>query len=124
MATDKTIVISGHGAIGARTDLVLFRDVLVEIREKVAALKGQGRSLPEVIAAKPGARYDAERGNLFTTPSAILALVVLMFLGKTIAVKEKSYAHNHYERWYADLLQGLGTRPAHSVQSRLAAVCR
>jgi hypothetical protein len=104
MATDKTIVISGHGAIGARTDLVLFRDVLVEIREKVAALKGQGRSLPEVIAAKPGARYDAERGNLFTTPSAILALVVLMFLGKTIAVKEKSYAHNHYERWYADLL--------------------
>src|SRR6202044_2871588 len=69
MATDKTIVISGHGAIGARTDLVLFRDVLVAIREKVAALKGQGRSLPEVIAAKPGARYDAERGNLFMTPS-------------------------------------------------------
>jgi len=75
MATDKTIVISGHGAIGARVDLVLFRDVLVEIREKVAALKRQGRSLPEVIAAKPGARYDAEWGNLFMTPSAFLALV-------------------------------------------------
>jgi glyoxylase-like metal-dependent hydrolase (beta-lactamase superfamily II) len=75
MATDKTIVISGHGAIGARTDLVLFRDVLVEIRDKVAALKKQGRSLPEVVAAKPSARYDAEWGNLFMTPSAFLALV-------------------------------------------------
>jgi glyoxylase-like metal-dependent hydrolase (beta-lactamase superfamily II) len=75
MATDKTIVISGHGAIGARADLVLFRDVLVEIRDKVAALKKQGRSLPEVIVAKPGARYDAEWGNLFMTPSAFLALV-------------------------------------------------
>lgn len=75
MATDKTIVISGHGAIGARADLVLFRDVLVEIREKVAALKRQGRSLPEVVAAKPGARYDAEWGNLFMTPSSFLALV-------------------------------------------------
>jgi glyoxylase-like metal-dependent hydrolase (beta-lactamase superfamily II) len=75
MATDKTIVISGHGAIGARGDLVLFRDVLVEIRDKVAALKKQGRSLAEVIAAKPSARYDAEWGNLFMTPSAFLALV-------------------------------------------------
>ena len=74
-STDKTIVISGHGAVGARADLVLFRDVLVEIRDKVAALKKQGRPLPEVIAAKPGARYDAEWGNLFMTPSAFLALV-------------------------------------------------
>jgi glyoxylase-like metal-dependent hydrolase (beta-lactamase superfamily II) len=75
MVTDKTIVISGHGAVGARADLVLFRDVLVEIRDKVAAFKKQGRSLPEVIAAKPGARYDAQWGNLFMTPSAFLALV-------------------------------------------------
>jgi hypothetical protein len=75
MATDKTIVISGHGAVGERTDLVLFRDVLVEVRDKVAALKKQRRSLPEVIVAKPGARYNAEWGNLFITPSAFLALV-------------------------------------------------
>src|SRR6202041_889681 len=75
MATDKTIVISGHGAIGSRPDLVVFRDVLVDIRDKVATLKKQGRSLSEVIAAKPGARYDAEWGNLFMTPSAFLVLV-------------------------------------------------
>jgi hypothetical protein len=49
--------------------------VLVEIRDKVATLKKQRRSLPEVVAAKPSERYDAEWGNLFMTPSAFLALV-------------------------------------------------
>ena len=31
--------------------------------------------LPEVIAAKPGARYDAEGSNLFQSPSNFIALV-------------------------------------------------
>src|SRR5580693_8876537 len=73
--TDKTIVIPGHGAVGNKADLVLFRDVLVEIRGKIAALKKQGKSLPEVVAAKPGARYDAVWGNLFQNPSDFVALV-------------------------------------------------
>jgi glyoxylase-like metal-dependent hydrolase (beta-lactamase superfamily II) len=72
--TDKTIVVPGHGAVGNKADVVLFRDVLVDIREKVAALKKQGKPLPEVIAAKPGARYDAEWGNLFQNPSDFVAL--------------------------------------------------
>jgi glyoxylase-like metal-dependent hydrolase (beta-lactamase superfamily II) len=73
--TDKTIVIPGHGAVGGKADLILFRQVLVEIRDKVAALKKQGKPLPEVIAAKPGARYDAEWGNSFQNPSDFVALV-------------------------------------------------
>jgi glyoxylase-like metal-dependent hydrolase (beta-lactamase superfamily II) len=73
--TDKTIVIPGHGAVGGKADLILFRDVLVEIRDNVAALKSQGKTLPEVISAKPGARYDAEWGNLFQNPADFAALV-------------------------------------------------
>src|SRR6202047_4972209 len=73
--SDKTIVIPGHGAVGGKADLILFRDVLVEIRDKVAALKKQGKSLPEVVAMKPGARYGAEWGNLFQNPSDFAALV-------------------------------------------------
>jgi glyoxylase-like metal-dependent hydrolase (beta-lactamase superfamily II) len=71
----KTIVIGGHGAVGGKGDLVLFRDVLVELRDKVAALKKQGRTLVEVVAAKPSARYDVEWGRSFMTPSAFLELV-------------------------------------------------
>ena len=73
--TDKTIVIPGHGAVGTKADLVLFRDVLVDVRNKVAALKKQGRSLFETIAAKPGARYDEVWGNLFQSRSDFIALV-------------------------------------------------
>jgi glyoxylase-like metal-dependent hydrolase (beta-lactamase superfamily II) len=75
MVTDKTIVIPGHGAVGSKTDLILFRDVLVEIREKVALLKKQGRTLPEIIAARPSARTDEEWGQSFMNPSRFLALV-------------------------------------------------
>jgi glyoxylase-like metal-dependent hydrolase (beta-lactamase superfamily II) len=73
--TSKTIVIPGHGAVGTKADLVLFRDVLVDVRNKVAALKKQGRSLSETIAAKPGARYDEVWGNLFQSRSDFVALV-------------------------------------------------
>ena len=73
--TDKTIVIPGHGALGGKADLILFRDVLVEIRDKVEALKKQGKPLPEVIAAKPGARFDAEWDKLFQKPSDFVVLV-------------------------------------------------
>jgi glyoxylase-like metal-dependent hydrolase (beta-lactamase superfamily II) len=70
--TDSMIVIPGHGAVGGKADLILFRDVMADQREKVAAMKKQGRTLAEVIAAKPGARTDAEWGNGFMTPALFL----------------------------------------------------
>ena len=42
--SDKTIVIPGHGPIGNKSQLIEFRDMLVSVREKVAALKKKGRS--------------------------------------------------------------------------------
>ena len=61
--TDHTIVIPGHGAVGTRTQLIEFRDMLVTVRNNVAALKQQGKSLDEIIAAKPTAAFDARWGN-------------------------------------------------------------
>jgi glyoxylase-like metal-dependent hydrolase (beta-lactamase superfamily II) len=73
--TDKMLVIPGHGEVGGKADLILFRDVLAGIRDKVAALKKQGKSLEEVIAAKPGAQTDQEWGNGFMNPARFLGLV-------------------------------------------------
>jgi glyoxylase-like metal-dependent hydrolase (beta-lactamase superfamily II) len=73
--TEKMIVIPGHGALGAKADLILFRDVMAGIREKVATLKKQGRSLPEIIAARPGAATDQEWGNGFWSPAKFVAVV-------------------------------------------------
>ena len=46
-----------------------------------AALKKQGRSLPDVIAAKPSARYDEVWGKLFQSRSDFVALVYPGCLG-------------------------------------------
>jgi len=73
--TEKMIVIPGHGAVGGKADLILFRDVLAGIRGKVAALKKQGLTLLEIVAAKPGARTDEEWGQSFINPSSFIALV-------------------------------------------------
>ncbi len=73
--TAKTIVLCGHGAPGGKRELVEFRDMLVANREKVASLKKQGRSLAEVIAAKPTAPYDAKWGQFLITPRFFTTLV-------------------------------------------------
>lgn len=63
ITTDKTIIIPGHGAVGNRSELREFRDMLVSVKEKVSKLKKSGRSLKETIAAKPTAAYDAKFGK-------------------------------------------------------------
>jgi glyoxylase-like metal-dependent hydrolase (beta-lactamase superfamily II) len=66
--TDKMIIIPGHGAVGDKSQLAFYRDLLVGAREKVAALKKQGKSLDEIVATKPTAATDANWGNGFRTP--------------------------------------------------------
>lgn len=73
--TDKMVVIPGHGEVSRKADLILFRDVLSGIRDKVSALRKQGHSLSEVIAAKPSASTDKEWGNGFIDPALFLELV-------------------------------------------------
>jgi glyoxylase-like metal-dependent hydrolase (beta-lactamase superfamily II) len=73
--TNKMIIIPGHGAVGDRSGVAEFHDMLVTIRHNVAALKRQGKSLDDVIAAKPTAAFDAKWGQFLITPAAFAALV-------------------------------------------------
>jgi glyoxylase-like metal-dependent hydrolase (beta-lactamase superfamily II) len=63
--TASMIVIPGHGAVSDKSQLTFYRDLLVGTREKVAALKKQGKSLDEIVATKPTAATDAKWGNGF-----------------------------------------------------------
>jgi glyoxylase-like metal-dependent hydrolase (beta-lactamase superfamily II) len=63
VVTDNTIVIPGHGPVANKAALTAFRDMLSTIRNNVAALKKQGKSLSETIAARPTATYDAKWDN-------------------------------------------------------------
>jgi glyoxylase-like metal-dependent hydrolase (beta-lactamase superfamily II) len=71
----NTIVVPGHGPVGNRAQLVEFRDMLAKIRDNVAALKKQGKSRDEVVAAKPTAAYDAKFGGFVIDPDFFTRLV-------------------------------------------------
>ena len=74
--TDKTIIIPGHGRpVSNRAELKEFRDMLVAVRESVAALKKQGRSRDETVAAKPTAAFDAKFGAYVIDPGFFTRLV-------------------------------------------------
>jgi glyoxylase-like metal-dependent hydrolase (beta-lactamase superfamily II) len=74
--TDESIIIPGHGhPVSNRSELKDYRDMLVVIRDKVAALKRQGRSLQETIAADATAAYDAKWGQFAVDPALFTQLV-------------------------------------------------
>jgi glyoxylase-like metal-dependent hydrolase (beta-lactamase superfamily II) len=55
-----TKVIPGHGPIADRNALTAQRDLILTVRDRVARLVDQGKTLEEVIAAKPTADLDAQ----------------------------------------------------------------
>jgi glyoxylase-like metal-dependent hydrolase (beta-lactamase superfamily II) len=63
LADDETLIVPGVGAVSRRADLVAYRDMLTTVRDRVAKLVRDGKSLEEVVAAKPTAEFDARWGS-------------------------------------------------------------
>lgn len=62
LAGPATKIIPGHGPVASRADLLAYRDMLVDIRAKVAAGIKAGRTLAQIKAAAPAARYGMPDG--------------------------------------------------------------
>ena len=58
--TATTMIVPGHGPLGTREQLEGWLDMLTGVREIVATLKRQGKTLDEVIQSKPTAKYDGK----------------------------------------------------------------
>jgi cyclase len=63
LANANTRFIPGNGTIENIAALRAWRDMLLAVRKKVAALVEKGSSLEQVVAAKPTATYDATYGS-------------------------------------------------------------
>ena len=63
MIDDKTTVIPARGALVTKKEVAEFRDVLVTVRDRVAALVKQGKSEADVVAARPTKEFDAKWNN-------------------------------------------------------------
>lgn len=73
--TANTIIIPGHGPAGDRAQLAEYRYTLVEIRKNVSTLEKQGKSLAEIVALKPTAKFDAKYGDCVIDPAFFTLLV-------------------------------------------------
>jgi cyclase len=75
LADDSTKIVPGHGPAGDKAALIKTRDMLVAIRDRIKMQKDAGKTLKEVIAAKPTADFDAAWGAGLMMPDAFVTLV-------------------------------------------------
>ena len=69
--TDKMIVIPGHGPVGDKSQLTFYRDLLVTVRDKVATLKKQGRSLDEIVGCQTHGHHRCKVGRWLHGPKTV-----------------------------------------------------
>ena len=60
IAGPNTRLIPGHGTIINRTDIIPYRDMILDVRAKVQRMIAEGKTEQEVLAAKETAPYDAK----------------------------------------------------------------
>jgi len=75
IADDKTVVIPGHGGIMTKGDLQHFRDMLNTISNNVEMAINEGKTLAEVIAAKPSINFDEEFGKSIIPPDDMVTAI-------------------------------------------------
>ena len=81
-ANAGTKIIPGHGPVSGRSELAAYREMLAGVRDKVKPMVKAGRSLAQVQAARPSARWDPTWGNSFFTPEQFVAVVFQSLGGK------------------------------------------
>ena len=85
LADDNTKIIPGHGPVATKADLKALRDMLVTVTMRVKAMTKKGKSMKEIVAAKPTAEFDEKWGKGFLPPERFVASLV----GAYMPVKAK-----------------------------------
>jgi glyoxylase-like metal-dependent hydrolase (beta-lactamase superfamily II) len=75
MADDQTKIVPGHGPVLRHTEVGTYRDMLVEIRARVAARIAAGDDLEAVQASAPTADWDEELGHVWLSGDQVTELV-------------------------------------------------
>lgn len=77
MATinDTTKIIPGHGPVSDKAKMQAYVAMLTGIRDNVRALIAEGKTMEEIVAAKPTQQFDDVWGKGFLTPDQFTQLV-------------------------------------------------
>lgn len=72
LADAQTMVVPGHGAVTDRAGLAAYGELLRGYRDAIAALKAEGKTVEQAIAANPTAATDAAMGQGFIKPDQLV----------------------------------------------------
>jgi len=78
----NTKIIPGHGPVGDKAALQIYRDVLATVRDRVKAMVAAGKTLDQVKAAQPTKDFDGKWGSGFMKPDVWTAIVYQSLKGK------------------------------------------
>lgn len=69
-----TQVIPGHGEMSTKAELIAYRAMMGEAVERVDALRGEGKTLEEALAAKPLEGIDRGEGGFISADAFVTAI--------------------------------------------------
>ena len=75
LADADTKFIPGHGPVSGRAELRDYRDMLAGVRDAVKPLVAAGKTVEEVVAARPTRGYDEKYGKGFFQPDLFVRMV-------------------------------------------------
>jgi glyoxylase-like metal-dependent hydrolase (beta-lactamase superfamily II) len=72
---DDTKIIPGHGPLASKADLKAYRDMLAATSGNIRGQIKAGKTLEQVIASKPTAKYDEVWGKGFLAPEKFVEML-------------------------------------------------
>ena len=85
----NTRIIPGHGPLAGRGELAAFRDMLAKIRDRIKPMVASGKTLEQVIAAKPTSDLDEKWGKGLLKPEVFVEIVYTDFANRVAPGRSK-----------------------------------
>ena len=78
---EQTKIVPGHGPVTTRANLQDYRDMLVQVRQRIKDLVAAGKTMDEVVAAVPTKDFDARWASGYVTPEVFTRMVFSSLAG-------------------------------------------
>src|SRR6202521_3712607 len=82
---EQTKIVPGHGLVATRADLQDYRDMLVQVRQRIKVLIAAGKTIDETVAAAPTRDFDAAWGSGYVTPEVFTKMIFSRLAGTSSA---------------------------------------
>jgi glyoxylase-like metal-dependent hydrolase (beta-lactamase superfamily II) len=94
-AGPETVLIPGHGELIRRAELVTYRDMILDMRERVRSMIAAGQTREEIIAARPTSPYDGKVAGARSQLPAGFGISADRFVGSLYDELERGSAPRH-----------------------------